>query len=149
MVGSAADESGESPKPAKDGRGELRRTLIKRGLFLLVTGVSLYLLAPSLLDVFASWRDVRKLDPAWVAIAIGFEAVSFVSVWELQRIVLRTPSWFAVGTSQLTGNAFGRIVPGGMATAGALQYRMIVQAGVPGTRAASGLTATSVIGFAT
>jgi putative heme transporter len=149
MVDRAADASGEPPKPAKDGRGELRRTLIKRGLFLLVTGVSLYLLAPSLLDVFASWRDVRTLDPAWVGIAIGVEAVSFVAVWELQRIVLRTPSWFAVGTSQLTGNAFGRIVPGGMATAGALQYRMIVQAGVPGATAASGLTATSVIGFAT
>ena len=85
----------------------------------------------------------------WVAVALGFEAASFLAVWELQRIVLRTPSWFAVGTSQLTGNAFGRIVPGGMATAGALQYRMLVQAGVPGSTAAAGLTATSVIAFAT
>jgi hypothetical protein len=136
-------------EPAAQQRRELRRKLFVRGLFLLLTGVSLYLLAPSLLEVFTSWRDVRTLDPVWVAAALGFEAASFVAVWELQRVLLRTPSWFAVGTSQLAGNAFGRIVPGGMATAGALQYRMLVQAGVPGSTAAAGLTAMSVIAFAT
>jgi uncharacterized protein (TIRG00374 family) len=130
-------------------RRELRRKIIVRGFFLLVTGVSLYLLFPSLLEVFTSWRDLRRLDMYWVAVALPFEAASFLAVWELQRIVLRTPSWFAVGTSQLTGNAAGRIIPGGMATAGALQYRMLVQAGIQGSRAASGLTATSVITFAT
>ena len=140
---------GDSGEPAGDGRGALRRKLVVRGLFLLLTAVSLYLLFPSLVEVFTSWRDLRTLDVVWVAIALGFEAASFLAVWELQRIVLRTPSWFAVGTSQLTGNAFGRIVPGGMATAGALQYRMLVQAGIPGSTAAAGLTATSVIAFAT
>ena len=140
---------GDSGEPAGDGRGTLRRKLVVRGLFLLLTAVSLYLLFPSLVEVFTSWRDLRTLDVLWVAIALGFEAASFLAVWELQRIVLRTPSWFAVGTSQLTGNAFGRIVPGGMATAGALQYRMLVQAGIPGSTAAAGLTATSVIAFAT
>ena len=140
---------GDSGEPVADGRGALRRKLVVRGLFLLLTAVSLYLLFPSLVEVFTSWRDLRTLDVLWVAIALGFEAASFLAVWELQRIVLRTPSWFAVGTSQLTGNAFGRIVPGGMATAGALQYRMLVQAGIPGSTAAAGLTATSVIAFAT
>ncbi len=140
---------GDSGEPVGDGRGTLRRKLVVRGLFLLLTAVSLYLLFPSLVEVFTSWRDLRTLDVLWVAIALGFEAASFLAVWELQRIVLRTPSWFAVGTSQLTGNAFGRIVPGGMATAGALQYRMLVQAGIPGSTAAAGLTATSVIAFAT
>jgi uncharacterized protein (TIRG00374 family) len=140
---------GDSGEPVGDGRGALRRKLVVRGLFLLLTAVSLYLLFPSLVEVFTSWRDLRTLDVLWVAIALGFEAASFLAVWELQRIVLRTPSWFAVGTSQLTGNAFGRIVPGGMATAGALQYRMLVQASIPGSTAAAGLTATSVIAFAT
>jgi hypothetical protein len=94
-------------EPAAQQRRELRRKLFVRGLFLLLTGVSLYLLAPSLLEVFTSWRDVRTLDPVWVAAALGFEAASSVAVWELQRVLLRTPSWFAVGTSQLAGNAFG------------------------------------------
>ena len=140
---------GDSRQPVPDGRHAQRRKLVVRGLFLLLTAVSLYLLFPSLVEVFTSWRDLRTLDVLWVAVALGFEAASFLAVWELQRIVLRTPSWFAVGTSQLTGNAFGRIVPGGMATAGALQYRMLVQAGIPGSTAAAGLTATSVIAFAT
>ena len=149
LVDQGSELPGDSGEPVPDGRSALRRKLVVRGLFLLLTAVSLYLLFPSLVEVFTSWRDLRTLDMLWVAVALGFEAASFLAVWELQRIVLRTPSWFAVGTSQLTGNAFGRIVPGGMATAGALQYRMLVQAGVPGSTAAAGLTATSVIAFAT
>jgi uncharacterized protein (TIRG00374 family) len=119
-----------------------------RAVLLLLTGVSLYLLLPSLVTVFGSWRDLAELQPVWFAIAFGFECLSFVSIWALQRIALQTPSWFAVGTSQLAANAFGRIVPGGMATAGALQYRMLVRAGVPPGRVGSALTATSALVFA-
>ncbi|HEU4658089.1 MAG TPA: lysylphosphatidylglycerol synthase transmembrane domain-containing protein [Capillimicrobium sp.] len=54
-----------------------------------------------------------------------------------------------MATSQLAGNAFGRIVPGGGAAAGALQYRMLTQARVPGGAAAAGLTASSLLVFAT
>jgi uncharacterized protein (TIRG00374 family) len=125
------------------------RTIVVRAGFLLVTAVSLYLLMPSLLDVFTSWRQLFDLQPAWLAGAVGFEAASFLAVWELQRIALGTHSWFAVGTSQLAGNAFGRIVPGGMATSGALQYRMLARAGIPGGRIASALTATSGLLFGT
>jgi hypothetical protein len=116
---------------------------------LLVTAVSLYLLAPSLLDVFTSWRSLADLSPAWAAAIFLFEAASFLAAWELQRVALRTSSWFAVGTSQLAGNSFGRIVPGGMAAAGALQYRMLTTAGVPAATAGAGLTAVTVLTFAT
>ena len=120
-----------------------------RVVFLIVTAASLYLLMPSLLEVFTSWRELFELKPAWVAAAVGFEAASFVATWELQRIALATRSWFAVGTSQLAGNALGRIVPGGMATAGALQYRMLVRAGITGGQVATALTAASGLLFAT
>lgn len=119
-----------------------------RGLLLLLTGLSLYLLAPQIVDVFSSWRSLQELSPAWVAAILLFEAASFLAVWDLQRIVLYTGSWFAVGASQLAGNAFGRIVPGGMAAAGALQYRMLARAGIERARIASGLTAASAIMFA-
>jgi uncharacterized protein (TIRG00374 family) len=125
------------------------RTIAVRGGLLLVTALSLYLLMPSLLDVFTSWRELFELRPAWFAAALGFEAVSFLAVWELQRIALGTRSWFAVGTSQLAGNALSRIVPGGMATSGALQYRMLARAGIPSGRIASALTATSGLLFGT
>lgn len=123
------------------------RRLAGQALFLLVTLVSLYLLLPSLLEVFTSWRELFELRPEWVAIALGLEALSFVAVWELQRIALQTGSWLPVSLSQLAGNGLGRIVPGGAATSAALQYRMLVRAGLPGGRIASGLTAVSVLLF--
>ncbi|MGH3038162.1 MAG: lysylphosphatidylglycerol synthase transmembrane domain-containing protein [Gaiellaceae bacterium] len=118
-----------------------------RVLFLLVAFVSLYLLWPSVGEVFNQWRSLSRLKPEWVAIALGVEALSFVATWELQRIALQTKRWFPVATSQLAGNAFGRIIPGGMAAAGALQYRMLVRAGIPGARIASSLTAVSALLF--
>ena len=113
-----------------------------RAVLLLVTGVSLYLLAPGLIALFSSWHELATLKPAWLAAALVFMAMSFVSLWEVQRIALRTPSWFAVGTSQLLGNAMGSIIPGGAATASAFSYRMLVRAGVEPGAVASGVTAS-------
>ena len=125
------------------------RTLGVRGAFLLATAVSLYLLMPSLLEVFTSWRSLLDVELGWVATAVAFVAASFLATWALQRLAVGSKDWFAVGTSQLAGNALGRILPGGMATAGALQYRMLVRAGVPGGRVASGVAASSALLFAT
>jgi len=111
-------------------------------LALCVTAVSLYLLLPSLLQVFSSWRQLQRLSPYWIVPAVLFEAASFVSLWALQRIALRTKSWFAVGTSQLAANAAGSVIPGGAAAAAAVQYGILLQAGIPAVRIASGLTAS-------
>ena len=41
---------------------------IVRTVFMLsLTGISLYLVAPSLIDVFGSWDDLDSLSPAWLA----------------------------------------------------------------------------------
>jgi hypothetical protein len=79
-----------------------------RVVFLLVAFVSLYLLWPSLGQVFDQWRSLTELKPQWVLVALGVEALSFVAAWELQRIALQTKRWFPVAMSQLAGNAFGR-----------------------------------------
>jgi uncharacterized protein (TIRG00374 family) len=129
-------------------QGWTPQRIATRSALLLLTGVSLYLLLPSLAAVFGSWRDLFELEPQWFAVALGFESLSILAIWALQRIALRAPSWFAVGTSQLAASAFGRIVPGGMAAAGALQYRMLVRAGVPPGRVGSALAATSALLFA-
>lgn len=123
------------------------RRIAGRGLFLIVAFVSLYLLWPSIGEVFDQWRSLTELKPQWVVVALGVETLSFVAVWELQRIALQTKRWFPVATSQLAGNAFGRVIPGGVAAAGALQYRMLVRAGLPGARIASSLTAVSALLF--
>ncbi len=130
-----------------------RRRKVKRiagrTLFMLVAFASLYLLWPSLTEVFTSWRSLFEMEPGWFAAALLVEAVSFVCIWQLQRVALQTKSWYAVGTSQLAGNALGRVIPGGMAASGTLQYQMLIRAGLPSGRIASALTAVSVLLFGT
>ena len=120
-----------------------RRRLVTRVVLLLVAALSLYLLLPKLLDVFSSWPQLRGIDPLWFALALFFEALSFVALWTLQRIAIGTRSWFAIGTSQLAANAAGSIVPGGGAASGAVQYSMLARAGIRGARVVSGLTASA------
>jgi uncharacterized protein (TIRG00374 family) len=127
--------------PAPVATGGARRLAV-RGVLLLLTGISLYLLLPSLLEVFSSWRTLGRLEPAWIGVSVLFELLSFVALWELQRIALDTPSWFAVGTSQVVANAAGRLIPGGGAAAGAVQYRLLVRTGVPAASIAPGLAAS-------
>ncbi len=130
------------PNPAVEQHPRTKWSYVFRGALLLATAISLYLLAPALLSVFSSWPELRHLQPAWLAGALLFEAFSFVSLWELQRIALRTPSWFAVGTAQLAGNSMGSLIPGGGATASAFSYRMLVRAGIDSGSVASGMTAS-------
>ena len=119
-----------------------------RGVLLVAALISFYFMLPGLLEVFTSWRSLRDLEPGWIAAAIGLEAASFVCTWALQRVALGKPDWFAVSTSQLAGNALGRVVPGGAAAASAVQYRMLLRAGASPVRIASGLAAASALLFA-
>jgi uncharacterized protein (TIRG00374 family) len=137
----AADEYlGESPASAS-----LRRRIVVRAVMLLVTAVCLYLLAPSLVGVFGSVQDLGRIDVYWFPLILGLEAASFVCIWFLLRIALRTRRWFAVATSQLAGNAVSRVVPAGAAVGVALQYRMLASAGISTARAASSLAAVSLL----
>ncbi len=68
-------------------------------------------------------------------------------LWMLQRLALRVHAWFPVITSQLAGNALSKIAPGGGAVGAALQYKMLVQAGVQRARAVAALTATNLLVF--
>lgn len=120
----------------------VRRRIVERSIVLVVAGVSLYLLAPSVLDTFSSWPELRGMDPVWFGLAVVFEAMSSISYWALQRIAFRTRSWFAVATSQLASGTAGRVVPGGGATASAIQYGILVRSGIPAATAASGVAAS-------
>jgi uncharacterized protein (TIRG00374 family) len=118
--------------------------IVKRVLLLIVAGLSLYLLAPKVISVLASWPQLKTLRPGWLGLALLFESMSYLSLWSMQRVALRTTSWFAVGTSQLASGAVGSVVPGGAATAGAVAYRMLTKAGVRSNDVASGLTASTI-----
>lgn len=118
--------------------------IVKRVLLLIVAGLSLYLLAPKVISVLASWPQLKTLRPGWLALALLFESMSYLALWSMQRVALRTTSWFGVGTAQLASGAVGSVVPGGAATAGAVAYRMLTKAGVRSTDVASGLTASTI-----
>ena len=122
---------------------------LRRIALLAVTGVSLYLVAPALLDTFSSWQRLRDIWPGAVALIVALEFASLACVCLLQRLALQRPRWLPVVTSQLAGNAATKIVPGGGAVGSALQYGMLRKAGLPGASTASGLTAANLLSFGT
>jgi uncharacterized protein (TIRG00374 family) len=125
-----------------------RRRLLRRAVWLAITAVSLYLVAPSLIDVFGSWGDLNKFGPAWLAAMAALQLAALACLWALQHLALRAQGWYAVITSQLAGNALSKIAPGGGAVGAALQYRMLVQSGLPPAATVAGLTAVSLLVFA-
>ncbi|MEX0948401.1 MAG: lysylphosphatidylglycerol synthase transmembrane domain-containing protein [Acidimicrobiia bacterium] len=112
---------------------------------LAITGICLYVFAPSLAEVFEAWDRLGEVHPLAVIAVVACEAASFLCVWMLQRISIGTTQWFSVAMSQLAGNAFNRVTPGGGATGTALQARMLGDAGIPTTRAATALTVQSLL----
>ncbi len=127
------------------GAKEILRSIWPRLLFLTVAAIMLYVLWPSLISVFRSWPELLRLNPAWYPVMLGLEAASFVCAWGLQRLALRTDRWFAVATSQLGGNAVSRLVPGGAAAGGAMQFKMLSDAGIDAARVGAGLTVASLV----
>ena len=122
---------------------------IKRAVILAATAIGLYVVWPSLAAVFSSGPQLKHVNPLWGIPIVMAEVASFACMWALLRLALDVKPWFPVATAQLAGNAFSRIVPGGAAAGGAMQFDMLRQAGVSTTWAATGVTAVSLISTAT
>jgi uncharacterized protein (TIRG00374 family) len=122
-------------------------TLAKRGVLLAITAVSLYLLFPALLQVFGAYDRLDDFTPLWWVAMVVLQIGSYACIWGVQVIAMRAEHWGPVVTSQLASNSFGRVVPGGVAAAGAMQYAMLARGGVPAAQAASGMAASSVLVF--
>lgn len=110
-----------------------------------VAALGLYAVLPGLTEVLQAWPRLAEIAPGWFALMFLAELASFGCVWWLQRFVFVGARWFPLITSQLASNAFSRVVPGGAAAGGALQYRMLTAAGVDTTRSAAGLTTISLL----
>jgi uncharacterized protein (TIRG00374 family) len=126
-----------------------RGALTRRGLLFAVTAISLYLLAPALIAVFGAFDELDEISPLWFLAMVALQVGSFACIWGILRLAVRTDQWRPVILSQLAANSFGRVVPGGAATVGAVQYAMLVRGGVPPAAAASGITASALVVFAT
>ena len=121
---------------------------IRRSAFWLsITGVSLYLVAPSLLDVLGSWQNLSQIALLWFPLLALLQLASLACLWMLQRLTIPRSPWSAVIDSQLAGNALAKIAPGGGAMGAALQYRMLVERGVERGRAVAGITAVNLLTF--
>ena len=118
---------------------------VGRVVLLALTAVSLYLLAPSIGEVFSAWDRLDEFNPIALPVVIVLETCSFGCVWLLQAIALRRRQWDAIILSQLAGNAFNKVTPGGGATGTALQARMLADAGFDLTTAATAVTVQSLL----
>lgn len=125
------------------------RRYLRSAVFLLLGGISLYVLLPSLLAVFGSWRSLTHLTWWLAVLVLVSEGASSGCLWELDRIALRTREWLAIACAQLSGNAVGRIVPGGGATSTAFTIGMLRRAGVDTGEAAAALTASTLLQIGT
>jgi uncharacterized protein (TIRG00374 family) len=121
----------------------------KRVLGFVIAALVLYGVAPAVLNVLDAWPEVVDIKPYWFAAMIAAQVASWAGMWLLQRLAVDARSWWPVVTSQLASGAFGRVVPGGAAAAGALQYSMLVQAGVSTSLAGIGIGVASIVLLAT
>jgi uncharacterized protein (TIRG00374 family) len=124
--------------------GAWRRIAIR----LAVTGVSLYVVAPSILDAVSSWPQLRALGWGWLAAMAALELGALASLWVLQHVSLRAHRWRPVVASQLASNAASKVIPGGGAVGAAVQYRMLVTTGAPAGQTVAGLTTANLLTFA-
>ena len=132
------------PEPQQDGFFNWR-TLAKRAAAVSVAGVAIYIVLPSVTRVLSSWPRLSRLNLVWFAVAMIAEAAHFVCTFALQRLALRSKSWFPVVTAVLTGNAITNIMPGADAAGAIVQFRMLAAAGIDVDTAVSGLSAFSLI----
>lgn len=128
---------------------EARAPSLRRTVFwLAITGISLYLVAPSLLDVLGSWQNIERISWIWFPVMLALQTGALACLWALQRMALRRARWSDVIESQLAGNALSKIAPAGGAVGAALQYRMLVEAGLERGRTVAGITAINLLTFA-
>jgi uncharacterized protein (TIRG00374 family) len=125
-----------------------RRRVIGRVIFLFVTGLCLYIFAPSIGEVFTAWSRLGDVHPLWMIPALACAFLSFACMWGVQSLALGSKNWFAIVNTQLAGNAFNKIRPGGGATGTALQANMLTSAGIDGARAGTAIAIQSVLSTA-
>ncbi len=120
----------------------------KRAVWLGVTGVSIYLIIPSVISTFSSWPELQRLREGSLLIMAALTVISIGFFWLLLGLCLRTRGWWLIATSQLASAAIAKIVPGGSATATAVQYRLLNEGGIDKATAGSGLTVATLLNFA-
>src|SRR4029450_10253249 len=140
-MGDSHPRSSGRPSGEPSGGGTWRQ-YVKSGVLLLVGGVSLYLLLPTLVSVFSSWRSLLHLDWGFAVLVFACEAASYVWLWQLDRIAPAPRAWFPIATAQLSGTAVGRFVPGAPTP---FTVELLHKAGFDTGKAAAALTTATAL----
>jgi uncharacterized protein (TIRG00374 family) len=139
-----ADTAGE----IRRGEHEKPRSLRRNAVWLVITLVSLYLVFPSLVDTFSDWDQITQYSAVWLLVMFGLQVGVCACLWDLQRVALHGARWRPVIAAQLASNALSNIAPGGGPVGAALQYRILVTAGLDAQLVVSALTAVQLLVFA-
>jgi len=137
--------SEKSPDGDEEGSGPKLAGLLRRGAFLAVSLIVLYLLAPGLITVFGSWRELENIHPWWFLAMIVAQSLSYAFVSFFTKLVLPSASMFGITCAQLAGHALSTVVPGGAATGGAVQYRMLVRSHANPAAVGSAMTVQGIV----
>jgi uncharacterized protein (TIRG00374 family) len=137
-----------SPEPLNRGgaSSDARRRVVIPVVSLLVAAIALYVFLPGAVSVASSWRSLRDVDWLFAVLALGLQVVSWVWLWQLDRIALDHDGWLTVAATQLAGNALGRILPG---AATPTSVALLREAGLDAGEAAAGLTASTLLQIGT
>jgi uncharacterized protein (TIRG00374 family) len=126
-----------------------RRRIVRAVIEVAVMGIAFYFVLPKVIDAFSAFPQLSKVGIGWIVVVLACEGASFLMVWMLLRLATRTTQWLAIITSQLASNALSSVLPAGAAAGATLQVRMLSDAGIDATTAASGMTAFTLLQFAT
>lgn len=140
------EPTGAEPPPVAVGRPPLITP--GRIVMLVIALFGFYVVWPSLVASFSSFRELRNVDPVWFLVMVAAEVASFVCMWLLISLCLGSSRYFAIATAQVTSNAISKIVPGGSPIGAAFQFGMLADAGLDATRVGTGTAAASLINVA-
>jgi uncharacterized protein (TIRG00374 family) len=131
------------------------RRLLVYGLVVVVILVALYLVLPELAGLEDSLRKIEDADPVWMAVALGFNLLSFAAYIALFRGILggagvtqqvrNRLDWRTSYQITLAGLAATRLFSAGGAGGIALTYWALRRAGMAGRQAASRMVAFLVL----
>jgi uncharacterized protein (TIRG00374 family) len=131
------------------------RRLLVYGLVVIVILVALYLVLPELAGLEDSLRKIEDADPVWMAVALGFNLLSFAAYIALFRGILggagvpqrvrERLDWRSSYQITLAGLAATRLFSAGGAGGIALTYWALRRAGMAAREAASRMVAFLVL----
>ncbi|MEA2451152.1 MAG: putative heme transporter [Thermoleophilaceae bacterium] len=117
----------------------------RRAIALVITAVVLYGAWPAVLEVLGAFNDLDGIKPWWWGAVLVSQGLALTCFCEVQRLAMHTREWFPVVTSNLASGGLSKVVPGGSATAAALQFQMLRRADVGGAGVVTGLAAGSLL----